>query len=32
MAEFMQGAAEMPDLLAAPRRVIEARLLNGWRG
>ncbi len=32
MAEFMRVAAGMPDLLAARRQVIEARLLNGWRG
>ena len=32
LAEFMRVAAGMPDLLAARRQVIEARLLNGWRG
>jgi len=29
---FMREAAALPDLLAARRGVIEARLLNGWRG
>jgi len=32
LAEFTQQAAGMPDLLAARRRVIETRLLDGWRG
>ncbi len=29
---MLQEAAVLPDLLAARRRVIEARLLAGWRG
>jgi len=32
LAEFTRVAAGMPDLLAARRSVIEARLLDGWRG
>lgn len=32
LAEFARAAAGLPDLLAARRRVIEARLLDGWRG
>ncbi len=32
LAEFTRAAAGMPDLLAARRQVIEARLLTGWRG
>lgn len=32
LAEFMRVAAGLPDLLAARRQVIEARLLNRWRG
>ncbi len=32
LAEMLRVAAELPDLLVARRRVIEARLLNGWKG
>ena len=32
LAEFMRETTGLPDLLAARSRVIEARLLNGWRG
>lgn len=32
LAEFTRLAAGTPDLLAARSRVIEARLLSGWRG
>jgi len=32
MLDFMREAAALPDLLAARRRVIEARLLDRWRG
>ena len=32
LTQMLQAAAVLPDLLAARRCVIEARLLNGWRG
>ncbi len=32
LAEFTLAAAALPDLLAARREVIQARLLTGWRG
>jgi len=32
MLDFMREAAGLPDLLAARRGVIEAKLLSGWRG
>jgi hypothetical protein len=32
LAQFTGEAMMLPDLLAARRRVIEARMLGGWRG
>ncbi len=32
LAAMMREAAGLPDLLAARRRIIEAKLLAGWRG
>jgi len=32
LAEFTRAAVRLPDLLAMRRRVIEEKLLSGWRG